>query len=568
MGTIAEKLTYLNNTKGLLKDNINLTGAGLTNQTPFRQYATDLKTALLNILNNGIDTLYNNFPKTTGTGTNITLNNTLQAPIRSVINGDTQQDGEPTPDNPKEIKSVTGLQKVKVEGKNLFDKNNTPNFVDNGCTYEIIDTGIRAKLTSTSDGVKHIRYIVKKITGLENQKITAYAKVKPSENQNTRFIIGTCNNTGGNRNILAQSTIINSETTQAITGTIPSTLDSTNEYLYVLLYATTSIGVASGVYTDFEDLMIVLGEYTTSDIGEYEPYQSQEYEINLGKQLFDKNNTTLGRIDTSGVVATISGYYTSDFIKVEPNTTYTKNSPTSDAYHRFAFYSSNDTSTFISTSNNNTIITPSNCNYLRFCGIDTEVNTAQLEKGQATSYSPYFTPIHLYENDQIIGTPNNWSIKHIMGEVVLDGSEYWVLSGTNTSGYNRFTSGIIYNLINKPSTTSQVANILSNYFIKKSADNTYQRQDGISVGTNGNLYIYGDDLKEYTADQFKTWLSTHNTKVVYELAEPTTEPITNTELIEDLNNFYNKAKSYNGQTNISVDGDLQMILDVSAIIGD
>jgi hypothetical protein len=39
------------------------------------------------------------------------------------------------------------------------------------------------------------------------------------------------------------------------------------------------------------------------------------------------------------------------------------------------------------------------------------------------------------------------------------------------------------------------------------------------------------------------------------------------ELISQLNAFYN-AKSYNGQTNISVEGDLQMILDVSAIKGE
>ena len=34
----ANKLTYLNTTKGKIKDSINLTGANITNQTTFRYY--------------------------------------------------------------------------------------------------------------------------------------------------------------------------------------------------------------------------------------------------------------------------------------------------------------------------------------------------------------------------------------------------------------------------------------------------------------------------------------------------------------------------------------------------
>jgi hypothetical protein len=50
MGTTAEKLTYLDGTKTLLKDTINLTGANITNDT-FRSYAQKLKLGLINALN-------------------------------------------------------------------------------------------------------------------------------------------------------------------------------------------------------------------------------------------------------------------------------------------------------------------------------------------------------------------------------------------------------------------------------------------------------------------------------------------------------------------------------------
>ena len=42
MGTTSEKLTYLNTTKGLIKDNLNLGGANISTE-PFRAYSSKLK---------------------------------------------------------------------------------------------------------------------------------------------------------------------------------------------------------------------------------------------------------------------------------------------------------------------------------------------------------------------------------------------------------------------------------------------------------------------------------------------------------------------------------------------
>ena len=91
MGTTAQKIQYLDGTKTLLKDTINLTGAGITNDT-FRSYASKLKQGYLDILNNGIDTLYNNFPKVSGIGSNLSLTPTYKAPIKlNEIQGNTLQ---------------------------------------------------------------------------------------------------------------------------------------------------------------------------------------------------------------------------------------------------------------------------------------------------------------------------------------------------------------------------------------------------------------------------------------------------------------------------------------------
>lgn len=82
MGTVADKLTYLNNTKQGLKNVINYTGAGIDNNTTFRDYEEKLYNGYLDILKDNGETLFNNLPKVTGEGTNITLNNTANSKMK------------------------------------------------------------------------------------------------------------------------------------------------------------------------------------------------------------------------------------------------------------------------------------------------------------------------------------------------------------------------------------------------------------------------------------------------------------------------------------------------------
>jgi len=118
-------------------------------------------------------------------------------------------------------------------------------------------------------------------------------------------------------------------------------------------------------------------------------------ETTTGKNLFDKTNVILKkRLDMVGVAINLTSsddnYYVADYIKVDANLTYTKNSPEQDAYHRVCFYTEQDESSFISYSENNTFTTPATCEYLRFCGLITELDTTQLEKGStATAYEEY-----------------------------------------------------------------------------------------------------------------------------------------------------------------------------------
>lgn len=122
--SIADKLNYLITTKGLLKDNINKINNVLDDNSTFRSYPQELFNGYLDILNNGADTLWNNLEKVSASGEETTLENVETAPMKMVLNGNTSQDGEPTPDTPVEVKVVTGENVVSVSGKNLFDKDN------------------------------------------------------------------------------------------------------------------------------------------------------------------------------------------------------------------------------------------------------------------------------------------------------------------------------------------------------------------------------------------------------------------------------------------------------------
>ena len=79
MGTTAEKLTYLNTTKQKIKDGINNIGGNITSETPFRQYVAAL------------ESIYNVLPKTTGTGTSLSLSPTLKGLMQSTLKGNTSQ---------------------------------------------------------------------------------------------------------------------------------------------------------------------------------------------------------------------------------------------------------------------------------------------------------------------------------------------------------------------------------------------------------------------------------------------------------------------------------------------
>ena len=163
------------------------------------------------------------------------------------------------------------------------------------------------------------------------------------------------------------------------------------------------------------------------------------------------------------------------------------------------------------------------------------LGTLELCKIPNTDYQDYF-----------YGTPNNWYIYKNIKKAVLNGTEAFNLA--ERTGVNVFITSIFSQEIYK---SGSIIVIISDYFIG-SKDISGNVPNSIRANINGQIFIAiptSNPISE-NLNTFKTWLSTHNTTVYYVLATPTSELITDTTLITQLNNLY-YAYAYKEQTNIS-----------------
>ncbi len=460
----------------------------------------------------------------------MTLNDTGVAPLEIGLKGNTYQASEPTPDNPVEVQVVTGDNTIKVCGINLWDEETILGYYNDNGVWQT-----RSDILSSKNPI----YV--------NPSESYYFKA-PSQAYYTQW---TSNGTFISRTNIPQGY-----------GTL--TLNSNCAYILFNLLA--------GYGTTYNhDIMISYGTTATP----YTPHQEQEYEINLGKNLINLTNSEAGGIDSSGAEISATGNWRgTEYILVSPNTKYTMSLNTSSL---FRIYEYDENKNFISprietTGESKTITTTSNTKYLRWTvykagGIDLSYVQGlelQLEKGNATTYSPYFTPIELCKigtyQDYIYKSGENWYKKAYIGKVVLNGSESWTGYtdlGTNARAYFA-KNGIALRSAGYCSHFNAITTQTWN------TDETGIMFTPVSVSLIG-IKIPENKLATQNTDGIKNWLSTNNVTAYYILEVPIEEQITNAELIEQLNAILN-AVSYEDQTNISQENDnLPFILDVSTL---
>lgn len=332
-----------------------------------------------------------------------------------------------------------------------------------------------------------------------------------------------------------------------------------------------------------QDIQVVSGDNTIKVEGK------NLFDINscpiLEYAFYDGNGNPVSWAGTCGI---------REYIKLDENSTYAIKYNGSNNF-LICFYDENKTylSQLTKTSGGNFTM-PSTAKYIRF-GITTviaNVEWCQIEKGStATTYEPYQSqsyPVNLGDmelckigtyQDYIYESNGNWFKKENIGKVVLNGSE-----GNWTSWYNILNNNIgFYNTMNNIiAKGNDESSINGNAYCDKFSEATTRVSiyDG-SVekmkicGGTGNAYLaiglaktkLNDySTKELAIASFKSWLSNNNTTLYYVLATPTTTEITDSTLINQLNNL-EKAYSYDEQTNISqVNNDLPFIITAEAIL--
>lgn len=364
---------------------------------------------------------------TTFSGTSLNISNTLQAKIKNIaLEGNTSQDGTPTPDTPIPIKIVTGEQNLTIQNKNLLPFNNQTfsiqgiNFYcQNGKMY--MNGSTKAEISSGHSSYKN------------NFKFTL-----PAGTYTFSLYLSQAN---------SSRIVTSSGTTLAIlTGTETQhkatfTLEKTEEcYLGIYIYKQSYNNVLF-------DAQLEPGNEATERIG----HEEQTYPLSL-------SNIELAKIEN---------------------------------YKDYIF--------------------------------------------KNVTGSPYY-------NAEL--ELNSWYKYNAIRKRIFDGSEDWGFQNSSNTPTPRTVLKLnIGNYI--------AGKYYSNYFIY---DN--QTSNRIVINNMPTLYlsldntvanIEGSDGNSTRVQKIKSWLSTHNTIIIYPLATPTYEKITNTTLIQQLENI-NNARSYKDTT--------------------
>lgn len=185
--------------------------------------------------------------------------------------------------------------------------------------------------------------------------------------------------------------------------------------------------------------------------------------------------------------------------------------------------------------------------------IDVTISEIMINKSDnKMSYKPYATNTHSIQlSEPLRGLPNGlcdkfvkqggkWYVERNCGEVVLDSTEYWNnTTNDSTNGY-RFSTDIINKSgINGGGLICDKLKAIERPIPGSSVDIGFELHC-ISISTyQAVLYV----STPYPREEFKQWLQQNPTKVVYQLATPTYEEITDPQIITYLDTTHISTNS-------------------------
>jgi hypothetical protein len=477
----------------------------------------------------------------------------------------------PNPDYPQAVNTVTGRQVVKVEGKNLA-KVVDGVYEKNGITVVVSDGRITVDGTATAN---------------------AYIPLATQADYYTLSLDGTYTFSGTQETGLSYAVYYDASSILFSTSS-KQTKNLSGVYSNVRLQLTILAG--SSFANETVEPMLEKGSTAT----EFTPYQSGEYEINLGKNLAipfasDSKNGMDMTVDENGIITldgtasavtsfavelpsvlpkgrartmsmrVISGTTGGGGVRWrirDTNGVYQNNPDTAEMY-----LNSSSSGLLEKVVHNElaamniVLLSGSTCSNYKIA--------LQLEEGEtATSYAPYFTPIELCKigdyQDYIYENEGKWYVHKETNKKVFTGAEQWFRSGRTTASV--FVASLdVLSLTIKNDTKNQS---LMDYF-------RYVPAVSMKIGTfdlyNGSasveyIALALDATSVPDATAVKAWVEANHPAICYILTTPTDTEITNTALIDQLNAL-KKGGSYTGTTYIKVsatDPNLPGLLEVEA----
>ena len=281
-------------------------------------------------------------------------------------------------------------------GKNIFNKNST--FKEDGATKEVLETGVRSKITTA--GIYRCFSVELGKSELLGKTITITRTITNSASNRGRLSLFFGNETSqGKKFIFSNSGSIN----------IPNTFPEDCDRIWAVFYGNVAGTGNVGDYTDYTDLMITLGD-TLQNYEDYGVMPSPDYPSEIesvkGKNLIPNNwklvdaNYTkeYGKLTVSANLSTSYLYGSStNFIGLTLKAgTYTFSASSNTFSNIYAVVNNNGTienwnNSITKTFTSDVVVQSIRCNEVTL-STGTYLWISQIEKGTvATNYLPYDT---------------------------------------------------------------------------------------------------------------------------------------------------------------------------------
>ncbi len=579
-----------------LRTVVNMTGINTPVSTPYEDYPQTLYDGYINVLKNQ-DTLFNNMTKSTSTGS---ISEGLGLPVYEMKA--TKLSTQNTNVLPSEYQQLTYIEST---GTQYIDSSFAPT-----SNSKVEFDWQAVSLSQTASPTSGIR-----IFGMG-------AIASPSANS-TRFAIGIDNTltqiyygvgaTNNNFTLPTGQTLYdrmlsfidlkNSTCGQNGTTYNISNVDfiNPNKYTAFLFARRGTGGVVEGQgdikvfdVKFYEDNVLVkhfipVKKISNNEVGMFEIYEQKFYandgtgdfvagsvvsSIDLPNPKFPipinvvKGNTNLfddkielGSInpDTGALVTNNARTRSMNYIKVEPNTTYSITRTKTDGFRWIVAYDQNKNGVTDGNYDNHasalgmlltnkatgTFRTSPTTQYIKWydtSSTDLSENVMINEGSVPFAYGESWiyititdgvntkkTPIFLnnneicgigtYKDELVIDKVGHCYLNKKIGKITFNGTESWNFTNNGNAWY--ISSWASNNNAKVPASNDDLSNSLSNYFINIAKNDVATETNGIGIATNGEIDIKHEDYLTSSSD-FTTWLSSHNTILYYILETPTT----------------------------------------------